>query len=221
LDAPVGVDAVLFDLDGTLVDSLPALREVYRLFLADRVPADAAPPFERWTGTPLADVVASLEADLGLPGGRQALMADYERILGREYVARVELARGAADLVGEVRARGARAAVVTSASRPTALAVLERLALADGLDAVIGAEDAERAKPAPDPYLAALRWLDVPAAKAVAVEDSPGGVAAAVAAGVRCIALADPAAEWPAVSGATTVAADLPAAREALDALGL
>jgi beta-phosphoglucomutase-like phosphatase (HAD superfamily) len=65
---------------------------------------------------------------------------------------------------------------------------LDRLALLDLFAVVVTREDAGRTKPAPDLYLTALSRLDVPASDALAVEDSANGVAAARAAGIRCIA---------------------------------
>ena len=69
---------------------------------------------------------------------------------------------------------------------------LDRLALLDRFDTIVTREDAERSKPFPDLYLTALARLNVPPTGAVAIEDSANGVAAARAAGIRCVAFPNP-----------------------------
>lgn len=209
------------DLDGTLIDSLPALREAYAQFLAAHA-ADAAtaPPFERFNGTALRDVVRELERELSLDGGHDALFAQYLAILERGYAPHAALAPGALALLDDVRDRGARTAVVTSAPRALALRVLEGCGLLERLDAVVAGDDVAAGKPSPLGYLEALRVLGVDARDAIAIEDSPAGVQAAIAAGVRCIAVAGPDEDrgWIPASGAQA-SSDLAAALELLPGL--
>lgn len=218
--APVGPGAVLCDLDGTLIDSLPVLREAYAQFLAAHA-ADAttAPPFERFNGTALRDVVRDLERELSLDGGHDTLFAQYLAILEQGYAPHAAIAPGALALLDDVRGRGARTAVVTSAPRALALRVLESCGLLEHVDAVVGADDVAAAKPSPLGYLEALRVLGVDAGDAIAIEDSPAGVQAAIAAGVRCIAVAGPGEDrgWIAGSGAQA-STDLGSALELLRA---
>lgn len=204
MGARVAIGAVLCDLDGTLIDSLPALREAYRRFLADHAPDADAPPFERWNGTALRDVVGGLELELGLRGGREALLERYLALLEDSYARRSALAPGALALLDDVRARGVRTGLVTSAPRGLTLRVLERCELTARLDAVVTGDDVAQAKPSPEGYLEALRRLGVAADAAVAIEDSQAGVQAAIAAGLRCIAIAGAEADgaWIAASGA-------------------
>jgi HAD superfamily hydrolase (TIGR01509 family) len=205
MGAGLGIRAVLCDLDGTLIDSLPALRDAYRQFLAERAPgATSPPPFERWTGTALRDVVRELALELELQHGPEELLAHYLAVLERSYVLHAASAPGALALLDELRARGIRTAVVTSAPRDLALRVLDRCDLLRRIDAVVAGDDVDDAKPAPLGYLEALRRLEVPAEQAIALEDSRAGVQAAVAAGVRCIALDGTGADsaWIQTSGA-------------------
>ena len=204
MGARVATSAVLCDLDGTLIDSLPSLREAYRRFVADHAPDADAPPFERWNGTALRDVVRALELELGLDGGHDQLLEQYLALLEHSYVDHSALAPGALALLDDVRARGARTAIVTSAPRELTMRVLERCGLLERADTVVTGDDVEQAKPSPAGYLEALRRLGVAADEAIAVEDSRAGVQAAIAAGLRCIAISGKAADgaWIAASGA-------------------
>ena len=204
MGARVATSAVLCDLDGTLIDSLPSLREAYRRFIADHAPDADAPPFERWNGTALRDVVHELERELGLDGGHEALLEQYLALLEHSYVGHSALAAGALTLLDDVRSRGVRTAIVTSAPRELTMRVLERCALTERADTVVTGDDVEQAKPSPAGYLEALRRLGIAADEAVAIEDSRAGVQAAIAAGVRCIAISGAQADsgWITASGA-------------------
>ena len=204
MGARVATSAVLCDLDGTLIDSLPSLREAYRRFVADHAPDVDAPPFERWNGTALRDVVRALELELGLEGGHDQLLDQYLALLEHSYVGHSALAPGALALLDDLRARGVRTAIVTSAPREMTMRVLERCGLLERADTVVTGDDVEQAKPSPAGYLEALRRLGVAADAAIAVEDSRAGVQAAIAAGLRCIAISATEADggWITASGA-------------------
>ena len=206
MGARVATSAVLCDLDGTLIDSLPSLREAYRRFIADHAPDADAPPFERWNGTALRDVVRGLELKLSLEGGHDQLLEQYLALLEHSYVGDAALAPGALALLDDVRGRGVRTAIVTSAPRELTMRVLERCALLERADTIVTGDDVEQAKPSPAGYLEALRRLGVAADEAIAIEDSRAGVQAAIAAGLRCIAIASAGAEpdgaWITASGA-------------------
>lgn len=104
---------------------------------------------------------------------------------------------GAADLTRSL-ARQARLAVVSSASREAVEALLDEAGLIDLIEVVVAGEDADNPAPAPDSRLLALELLEIPPDKAVAIEGSPEGVLAAVAAGTRAVAVGHrlPFGEW-------------------------
>ena len=220
MGARLGVEAVLLDLDGTLIDSIPALRDAYGRFLDVHAPTASPPPFDRWNGVFLGEVVRILQAELGISGGADELLREYESILEECYVESATSAPGAEALLDELASAQIRTAVVTSGARRLALPVLERAGMMDRFDTVVTADDVARAKPAPDGYLEGLRRLSVSAEDAVVIEDGLLGVQAAVAAGLRCIVLAEAGAPWIAESGAIAVIGDLGEALEALIHVG-
>ncbi|MFJ3583136.1 HAD-IA family hydrolase [Streptomyces sp. NPDC090127] len=180
--------AVLLDMDGTLVDTEAlwwrTAREVaegigHRLTDADtsevvgRCVADTAVHLWRVSGTerPLDALVAELDA---------------------RFLAAVEeettVLPGAGELLGTLRDLGIPTALVTASPRPVVESVLKLLG-AESFQVTVTADDTDRTKPHPEPYLAAARALGVDPAGCLAVEDSPAGIAAAEAAGCRVAAV--------------------------------
>lgn len=178
--------AVLFDFDGTILDTestgLAAWREEYGHHGLELVE-------DLWLATigTDADRYVAL-AELAGPGFDEAQCRTRERARERELVSALSLREGITECLAEVVRAGIQLAIVSSSPADWVLPHLDRLALRDRFDVVVTRESATRAKPHPDLYLAALGRLHVPANNAVAVEDSRHGVAAALAAGVRCVA---------------------------------
>lgn len=181
-------DAVIFDMDGVLVDSEPlhviATREVLVPHGVDYTIDDAAEFF----GTTDPEMFAAL-------CGRHPHLPDATG-LTEERTRRVLalLAKGATALPGvpgvprALRERYRLALASSSESRVIA-ATLRGVDLADAFEAVVGGEQVPRSKPAPDIFLEAARRLGVPPSACAVVEDSPNGLAAARAAGMIAIAV--------------------------------
>jgi len=181
--------AVLFDFDGVIADTenlhiaawertfaamgreVSAERCKTAVELDDRRFLEAI--FDEWD-VEEADVDGWLERKQDLTS---ALLDDAPR-----------LHRGVKELVERLRGRVTLGVVSTSRRRDIE-AVLAATGLRDAFELIVGKEDVERPKPDPDPYLKALERLGPPASEAVALEDSPTGLAAAQAAGVRAIAV--------------------------------
>jgi HAD superfamily hydrolase (TIGR01509 family) len=118
-----------------------------------------------------------------LPRLREIQNATYQR-----QHALVEPIPGSPEAVHALADRGWRLAVATSSGRENALEILERIGVLGRLEFVLSKDDVPRRKPAPDVYLSALERFALPPADVLVVEDSPHGVSAAKAAGLRCIA---------------------------------
>jgi mannitol-1-/sugar-/sorbitol-6-phosphatase len=173
-------DAVLFDMDGTLIDSVPAVDRSWRRWAAEQGLPDPE-SFQIQHGTPARSLIARL-----LPAER--VDAAYERIQELELVDNegVTMLAGTADALAELPA--ARQAIVTSCTRPLAEA---RMA-ASGLEArsvVVTADDVAHGKPDPDPFLLGAERLGVDPARCLVVEDAPAGIASARAAGCAVLAV--------------------------------
>ncbi len=193
----LAVAAVVFDLDGTLIDS----ESIYRAALVQALEAVGLAADEAFVhglaglaGAAVnARILARFGADFPAVAFRRAYLARRDALVG----AGVPLKPGAAAAVRFVAGRGIRLALATSALRETAVAHLARLELLAYFDVLAVREDVERTKPFPDVFLTAARRLGVPPAACLAVEDSHAGVQAALAAGMMTVMVPDVAPPTP------------------------
>jgi HAD superfamily hydrolase (TIGR01509 family) len=184
----MALQAVLFDMDGLLVDTEPLWFEIESEVMA-RLGGD-------WSQADQAELVGgSLQTTLDYLLGKATRPVSRERLarwmldgmVSRLNRSSVTLRPGAFDLLAEVRAAGAPYALVTSSERVIMDAVLRGTGLE--FPVTVCAEDVTRIKPDPEPYLLATKLLGVDPASSVVLEDSPNGVVAAEAAGCRVIAV--------------------------------
>jgi mannitol-1-/sugar-/sorbitol-6-phosphatase len=176
----IDVHALLVDNDGVLVDSEGPVHDAWSAW-ATHYGMDAGEVLERIHGRRTAESVAEL-----LPGGDHDGALVLIDGLEMDAVGRTLPLPGSADLLAELVRIGAAWAVVTSGTIPLARARL----VAAGLPlppVMVTGDDVPRGKPAPDPYLEAAARLGVDPGDCVVFEDSPAGVAAALAAGVAAV----------------------------------
>ena len=186
----LGALAVIFDLDGTLVDSEPNYYEASRLALAEYgVPDYTWTDHESYVGVSTRDTVLLWRDRYGLATPAEELLAATDR----RYL---ELARAHTRVYPEMRALlellaadGVPTAVASGSSPEAMAAVLAGTGLAALVSVVVSAADVARGKPAPDTFLEAARRLGADPYDCVVLEDAAPGAAAAHAAGMRCIAV--------------------------------
>jgi HAD superfamily hydrolase (TIGR01509 family) len=185
----VGLAAVLFDMDGTLLDS-EKLWDVALDDLAEWLGGTlSSTARDRMVGSSMGRSVAILHADLGVeadPESSACFLTDrMAELLATDLLWRP----GAAEFLAAVHASGLPTALVTSTHRRLTDIALATIGPENFAVTVCG-DEVDRPKPHPDPYLKATRLLGVPPARSVVIEDSPLGVAAAEAAG--CVVVAVP-----------------------------
>ena len=189
-------EAVIFDMDGVLVDSepiwqdvelpvfqrlgVPLTREMCTQTMGFRVNEAVAHWYERypWSG-PTVDEVAHEIVD----GVIDAINERGEPMAGVD------------EAVAFLQREGLRLAIASSSFYRVIDAVLERLGLADAFEVVHSAEDEANGKPHPAVYLTAAAKLSVQPSACVAIEDSPNGVDSATRAGMTCVAIPEPGTE--------------------------
>jgi len=185
------IEAVVFDLDGVLVDSEPVWEQVRRELVAERGGHWARDAQRRLMGMSTPEWAAYLSRDLGvgLPPGQVATLV-IDRMAAR-YAERVPLMAGAADAVRRI---GGRWPLGVASSSPPRLieTVLRSAGLRSCFSVVMSTEQVARGKPAPDIYLAVATALGFPPGDCAAVEDSANGLRSAAAAGLRVIAVPQP-----------------------------
>jgi HAD superfamily hydrolase (TIGR01509 family) len=181
--------ALVFDFDGLILEtegpSLDSWIEIYREHGFEV-------PMDKWhgylgsdRGFEPVDYLAALVGE-GLDKAATQKRRDARKT---ELIEALDLMEGVRDYIADGRRLGFKLAVASSSSRAWVVGHLERLRIHAFWDAVLTRDDVARTKPAPDLYLAATKALDVHPSQAIALEDSPNGIAAAKDAGLRCVAV--------------------------------
>ena len=186
--------AVLFDMDGTLIDSEGLWLIAERRTMAEFGAGWSEQDQEACLGGPLERVVAYMLDRAGLEQSESAVVE--ARLLGHIeglFIAEPLTWRpGALELLGQARELGIPSALVTASWRRLIDAVhssMTREFGSDPFDVIIGGDEVEQSKPHPAPYLRAAERLGVPVAQCLAIEDSPTGIASAVASGAGVVAV--------------------------------
>jgi len=194
--------AVIFDMDGVLIDSEPIHFEATRALLAD-FGVDYVPGHEEnFYGCTDREVFRALRERYEIGAGEADLAASWiarvVTLLGRP----LEPMAGVPGVLHALRARGLRLALASSSAPPIIAATLAGLGLSDMFEFTVSGHDVERGKPAPDIFIEAVRRLGLGRDVCVVVEDSSNGLLAATAAGVCCVAVPCPSTAGQDFSGA-------------------
>jgi HAD superfamily hydrolase (TIGR01509 family) len=213
------IEAVIFDLDGLMVDSEPLAREAWRTFLAGFGHALDEETVDAMLGLRLMDSAQVVKERFGLPLTLEQIANRRAELLLAALPGNLQPMPGLGEVLAAVDARGLRRAVATSSPKSYAPVALREVGVADGFAALVTGDMVERGKPAPDIYLAAAAVLGLPAAACLALEDSPNGVRAAKAAGMRCVAVPNELSAGLDLSAADEVLPSLMAMAERLDEL--
>jgi HAD superfamily hydrolase (TIGR01509 family) len=184
-------DAVVFDLDGLLLDTEQVWDEVRETLTRERG--------GRWHDRAQADMMGMSSTEwsrymherLGLPEPPEELNRLVVERMQQRYRDQLPLVDGAVEAVRRIGARWPLG-LASSSNRPLIDLALELMGVAELFRATVSSEEVERGKPAPDVYLEEARRLEVAPERAVAVEDSAAGIRAANAAGMRVIAVPNP-----------------------------
>ncbi len=193
LDIPDGgYDAVIFDLDGTLVDSMPAHFAAWCEALSKHDAPNVFPEdvFYALGGRPTKDIVTELNGECGLKLDAEEVAMDKREAFLRNIgqVAIID------EVVGFARSlRGKMPmAVATGGTRIVAEKTLQAVGLSDLFDEVVTASDVVCGKPAPDIYLEVADRLEVAPARCLVFEDAPAGLMAAQSAGMQVVCVPAP-----------------------------
>lgn len=183
--APKPAQAILFDLDGTLLDSKLSIRETLNTVVAERRLA----PFSRadldgLIGKPLREILATRTTD---PATIEVLTQRYRAAYNETGWVTVDVFPGLVAMLRRLRSEGVGLACVTSKGQHETETLLFDLGLVDLFDAIVGDDDVRPLKPDPAPVREACRLLGVDPANAIMVGDTIFDVKAAIAAGSRCV----------------------------------
>lgn len=182
--------AVVFDLDGTLVDSEPLYYEAGRRLLAEHgVPDFSWDDHARFIGIGTRETLETLRRERGLAAPVDELLAGKNRLYLELARAGTEVFPEMRELVERLHAAGHPMAVASGSSRQAIDAVLGATALDPLLPLRVSAEEVPHGKPHPDIFLETARRLGVSPTDCVVLEDAPPGAEAAHRAGMPCLAV--------------------------------
>lgn len=183
------IQALLFDLDGTLVNNDPIHYQAWREILAPyNLEIDEDFYKKRITGRLNPDIVRDLLPQLSAAQA-EAFIEDKEARY-RNAATTIQPLDGLHRILDWAKERNIKLALVTNAPRKNTQFMLELLGLEATFTTVVLGEDVEVAKPDPTPYQVALAQLEVSPAAAIAFEDSPSGIRSAVGAGIFTVGIA-------------------------------
>ena len=182
------VEAVIFDLDGLLIDSEEVWDEARRRYVAAHGGRWVEGASTEMLGMSSPEWSRYVRDRLGVTRAPEAISADVACAVAGIYRERLPLLPGAVEAVGRIAARWPLG-LASSSNREVIDLVLELGELARFFAVTVSSEEVARGKPAPDVYREAARRLAVPAERSVAIEDSANGIRSAHAAGMRVLAI--------------------------------
>jgi HAD superfamily hydrolase (TIGR01509 family) len=197
-----GIQAVIFDMDGVLIDSEPLHFEVVNAILADDGVTLGLAEYLPFIGASFEATFTTLIERHHLRRPLSEYRQRYDQTLLLALEAPQPARPGVDALIAALRARGIRMAVASSSRRLWVDATLRALRLPDAFEVIVSGDDVPRGKPDPAIYLLAARRLQVPPERCLAIEDAPAGVASALAAGMSVIGVRTPYTEDLALDGA-------------------
>jgi HAD superfamily hydrolase (TIGR01509 family) len=197
------IEAVVFDLDGVVVDSEQVWDDVREQLAKERGGRWHPDAQQDMMGMSSPEWSRYMHEVIGLRESPDAINDEVVRRMLERYRSDLPLIDGAVDAVRRL-AGSFRLAVASSSNRPLIEAVLETAGIAAAFAVTVSSEEVARGKPAPDVYLEAARRLGVSPGRCAAVEDSSNGLRAAHAAGMRVLAL--PNAHYPPAADALALA---------------
>jgi len=181
------IEAVIFDLDGLLIDSEPIWEKSYHKFLEIKKVKDNPEIHLKLIGRGLKDVVSIMKDVLGIEGEVDQLVDEYRKVFYELFFAKENiLMPGAIEIVKKTKGKNLIVALTTGGhTKKMAEKILEKVNLLNYFDLIVSSDDVDNGKPAPDVYFFVIEKLGFLSSQCLAFEDSVNGVVSAKAAGLR------------------------------------
>jgi beta-phosphoglucomutase family hydrolase len=184
--------AVIFDMDGVIVESEDAHIKAEKQIMLKRGIKISSDELHEYTGSTAHFMFTQLREKHELKDSVEALETEKEELLLKLIQNDANPVKGVITLIKRLKLKRVKLAVASGSSRQIINYLLKKLEIAAMFDAIVGAEDVQQSKPAPDIFLAAAKRLSVEPEECVVIEDAYLGVRAAKKAGMKCVAYKNP-----------------------------
>ena len=186
------IDSIIFDIDGTLIDSMWVWTDIDDKFLEKYNLTEPKGFHEGMEGKSYSET-AQYFLDLfpELPHTREEIEAEWHQMAFEIYTTKIQLKKGAFDFIKDMREAGIKLGIATSNARDLAEGVLINNKVFDYFDSVWTSDEAKAGKPAPDVYLKVAESLGVKHERCLVFEDVPKGIMAGKNAGMKVCAVED------------------------------
>lgn len=185
------IAAVVFDLDGLLVDSEPVQYAAWDAFVSRYGRTLSDDQKRRMYGTRLVDSAELVASELSLPISAAEVAVERDSLFFEMIPGNVRAKAGAIELIQALDARSVPMALATSGHRAYVDLAIESAGIPRMFHVEVTGDQVARGKPHPETFLTAAQLLNVPVERTLVLEDSPQGAAAAVSAGAICFAIPD------------------------------
>ena len=198
---PMDKQFCIFDMDGTLADSMPFWDALAVDYLTSRGVRPTAEQLDAIDPLTMEETAVYFMETFHIPGPPERIIKEVEGVMEGHYRTDVPLKPGAKEYLEALKARGARLCVATATAEPLARACLERLGVAENLEFILSCSTLGVGKTRPDIYLEAARRLGAQPAEVAVFEDAPYAARTAREAGFYTVAVADAAfaGDWDAL----------------------
>jgi len=186
------IDAIIFDIDGTLIDSMWIWTDIDDLFL-DKYNLTAPEDFHKGMEGKSYSETAQYFLDIfpELPHTKQELEEEWHQMAFEVYTKEMKLKKGAFEFIKAMHQSGKKLGIATSNSRVLAVGMLENNEVLNDFGAIWTSDEAKVGKPSPDVYLRVAESLQVEPSRCLVFEDVPNGILAGKNAGMKVCAVED------------------------------
>lgn len=188
---PKTVRALLFDMDGSLMDSMWVWKAIDVEYLSRFGTVRPEKLQEAIGGASMYETALFFKERFGIPDPPEKMMDDWNKMAWDKYTHEVYPKPGAIDLLEEAASRGVRCAICSSNSRELVEQVVKSRGMEEYFQCIVTGNEVRHGKPAPDIYLRASQELNIASAACVVFEDIVDGIQAGRSAGMRVVAIAD------------------------------